>query len=155
MLTSILTLASLAFTPLVSAVGCARVINNCDCEVTVWSVGGSIAGPWTLAAYGGTYSEPFVKDPQSGGKAIKITRDPNGLYDGAPQTIFAYNLDGGNVWYDLSDVFGDAFSGQRLLETSADQSCPAIVWDNGVPPGGSQVKVCEADADVTLTLCCA
>jgi Blastomyces yeast-phase-specific protein len=154
MLTSLLAVASLAFAPLAIA-GSARVTNNCDSEVTVWSVGGSIAGPWTLAANGGTYSEAFEKDPQSGGKAIKITKDPNGLYDGAPQTTFAYNLDGGNVWYDLSDVFGDAFSGAKLVEASADESCPSIVWDTGVPPNGSQVKVCEADADVTLTLCSA
>jgi Blastomyces yeast-phase-specific protein len=155
MLKALLTLTSLAFAPLAAAIGSARIVNNCDCPVTVWSVGGSIAGPWTLAASGGSYSEPFVKDPVSGGKALKVTKDPNGLYNGDPETIFAYNLDGGNVWYDLSDVFGDAFAGQKLVEASADSSCPAIEWDTGVSPGGSQVKVCEAESDVTLTLCCA
>jgi len=133
--------------------GNARISNNCDFAVTAWSVGSGISGPYTLAAHGGSYSEQFRKDPVTGGIALKITKDPNGLYNGSPQTIFAYNLDGGNVWYDLSDTFGDAFAGHKLVEKSANPSCPSIVWANGTPPAGSQVKVCGADKDVTLTLC--
>jgi hypothetical protein len=154
MYTSVLTLTTLAMAaPFASAVGNARVVNKCPCQVTLWSVGGSISAPYTLAASGGTYSEPFVRDPQTGGKALKVTIEPDGLFTGKPQTIFAYNLDGGQVWYDLSDVFGDAFAGKNIEEKSADGNCPAIVWGNGIPPAGSQVKVCGSGADVTLTLC--
>jgi hypothetical protein len=153
---TLFTLATIAFSaPLAAAVGNARVVNNCACEVTLWSVGGSVSSPYTLAANGGSYSEAFVKDPASGGKALKITLQPDGLYTGAAQTIFAYNLDGATIWYDLSDVFGDAFAGRKLVERSANQGCPAIQWDNGVPPAGSQVKACGSDSDVTLTLCAA
>jgi hypothetical protein len=116
-------------------------------------VGASVSAPYTLAASGGSYSEPFVKDPQTGGKALKITVESDGLYTGKPQTVFAYNLDGGQIWYDLSDVFGDAFAGKKIVENSSNAACPAIVWDNGTPPAGSQVKVCESGSDVTLTLC--
>jgi len=66
---------------------------------------------------------------------------------------FAYNLDGANVWYDLSDVFGDPFSGYTVVEYSTDASCPYIEWDTGVSPGGSQVKECESGSDVVLALC--
>ncbi|TPX13615.1 uncharacterized protein E0L32_006086 [Thyridium curvatum] len=140
--------------PFAAAVGRARVFNNCDTTVYLWSVGASVSNAWGIDPKT-EYSEEFVKDPVTGGKALKITRVPNGLYNGAPQTIFAYSLDNAQVWYDLSDTFGDAFAGSKLVEASANQNCPAIVWDNGVPPAGSQVKTCTADADVTLTLCAA
>ena len=135
-----------------AAVGSARVVNKCSNSVSVWSVGSEVAGPYTLAK-DGTYSEGFVVDATTGGKALKITLAEDGLYTGAPQTIFSYSLDGDSVWYDLSDVFGDAFAGSKLVEASADTSCPAITWDNGTPPAGSQVKKCGSGSDVTLTLC--
>lgn len=141
-----------AAAPLVSAVGNARVVNKCDHDVHVWSVGSQVAGPYKLAK-GGDYSEQFHKDPVTGGIALKVTRNADGLYTGAPQTVFAYNLDNAGVWYDLSDVFGDAFVGSKLTVSSADQTCQSIIWPNGVPPAGSQVKVCTASQDVTLTLC--
>jgi hypothetical protein len=150
---ALVALALAATTPLAAAVGNATVINNCSYCVSAWSVGSSVSGPYELNPSGGSYTEQFVKDPQTGGIAIKITVQPDGLYTGQPQTIFAYNLDGDQVWYDLSDVFGDAFSGQKVVESSAGAGCPAIVWDNGLPPAGSQVKVCSSDDDVTLTLC--
>lgn len=141
-----------ALANLASAIGNARVLNNCPFAVTAWSVGSDISGPYNLGT-GGSYSEPFTLDPKTGGKAIKITVDPDGLYTGKPQTIFAYSLQDNTVWYDLSDTFGDAFSGYRLVEASSDGSCPSIDWSNGIPPAGSQVKNCGAGADVTLTLC--
>ncbi|KAK0636425.1 Bys1 family protein [Bombardia bombarda] len=156
MLTTILALPLLtlaAAAPLASAIGSARVLNKCANDVTVWSVGSAVTGPFTVAKNGGVYGETFVKDPVTGGKALKITTSPDGLYTGAPQTVFAYSLDGANIWYDLSDVFGDAFAGKKLVEASADTSCPAITWANGTPPAGSQTKVCSAASDVTLTLC--
>ncbi|KAI9166339.1 Antigenic thaumatin-like protein [Paramyrothecium foliicola] len=145
----LLTLAS----PLVSAVGKARVVNNCTFDATAWSVDSKINGPFTLKAKGGKYEETFHRDPVTGGIAIKVTRNSDGLYTGAPQLNYAYSLDGSQVWYDLSSVFGDAFPGRKLVEKSANNNCPSIVWTDGTPPKGSQVKVCAADKDVTLTLC--
>jgi len=153
MYTSVIALAALAVAPLAAAVGSARVVNKCPFPVTLWSVGSSVSQPYTLGPRGGSYGEVFRRDPQTGGIAIKITREPDGLYTGRPQTVFAYNLDGATIWYDLSDVFGDAFAGNRLVEASANAACGAIVWPNGTPPAGSQVKNCGANADVTLTLC--
>jgi hypothetical protein len=135
-----------------SAVGHAVVRNNCKFPVTLWSVGGDISSPVTLQK-AQSYSERFSRDPKTGGRALKITREPDGLFTGKPQTIFAYNLKDGAIWYDLSDVFGDSFAGCKLVEGSADTSCPAIIWPDGIPPAGSQVKNCRDSADVTLTLC--
>lgn len=139
--------------PLASAVGKARVVNECQFEVTLWSVDSKISGPHTLDADGGSYSETFHRDATTGGIAIKITQDPDGLFTGAPQLNFAYSLDGSRIFYDLSSVFGDAFAGHKLIEESADEDCPIIEWEDGTPPAGSQVKDCTAQQDVTLTLC--
>lgn len=142
-----------ATTPLVSAAGYARVVNQCDKDVTLWSVGSEIDGPHTIDAKGGVYGEKFHKDPVTGGIALKITQEPDGLYTGAPQLIYSYSLEGNQVWYDLSAVFGNVFDGKELVEKSDNEDCPAIVWEDGTPPGGSQVKDCEANDHVTLTLC--
>jgi len=140
-------------TATVSAAGSARIINHCPFSVTVWSVGSSVSGPVTVAANTGTYAEPFVRDPVTGGKALKVTLAADGLYTGAPQLNYAYSLDGDKIWYDLSSVFGDAFAGKKLVVASAETTCPQIVWPNGSSPGGSQVKVCTSSRDVALVLC--
>jgi hypothetical protein len=141
--------------PFVNALGKARIVNNCTFDATAWSVDSKIHGPNTLKARGGTYEETFHRDSVTGGIALKVTRSSDGLYTGAPQLTFAYSLDGSQVWYDLASVFGDAFPGSKLVEKSANANCPSIVWAKGTPPAGSQVKVCGADKDVTLTLCSA
>lgn len=144
-----------ALAPLANAVGHAKVVNRCDFPVYLWSVGGSVGPEHKIAASGGTYSELLHHDPSSGGIALKLTTTPNGLYDGSPQTNFAYTLDGSTVWYDLSDVFGDAFSGDRLKVVPSVTTCPKICWPGGVSPSGSQVRDCAATSDITLTLCAA
>ncbi|KAF6822150.1 Bys1 family protein [Colletotrichum musicola] len=147
-------LAPLALATPILAAGKAVVVNNCPREVSLWSVGSSVVpAPGPLAARGGSYSETFARDPVTGGKSLKITLARDGLFTGAPQLNFAYNLDGGQVWYDLSTVFGDAFAGSKLVVASRLGSCPQIVWGAGTNPGGSQVKVCTAEQDVVLTLC--
>jgi hypothetical protein len=109
-----LTLAGLAaFAPIAQALGSAKVTNKCQNSVYLWSVGSSAGDVQTIAP-GGTYSEVYRDDNGSGGISLKITREKDGLYNGSPQTIFAYSLDGNNIWYDLSDVFGDAFQGSKV-----------------------------------------
>lgn len=149
---STLSLLSLsALSPLVNAVGNAIVLNELTAPVYLWSVGSSV-GPAQIVPPGEAYSEPFRVDPSSGGIAIKITATENGLYDGSPQTIFSYSLVNDRVFYDLSDVYGDAFSGDYVALAPSDPSCPLIVWQNGVPGGGSNVKDCQSEANVTLNL---
>jgi Blastomyces yeast-phase-specific protein len=139
--------------PLVTAVGKARVMNDCPFNITLWSVDSQIHGPVTIQPRGGRYKEPFRHDPKTGGVAIKITREADGLFTGAPQLNFAYTLDGDKVFYDLSNVFGAPFEEKKLVELSAERSCPVIQWDNGTPPAGSQVRDCTSAEDVVLILC--
>ncbi|KAJ5479103.1 hypothetical protein N7530_004612 [Penicillium desertorum] len=104
------------------------------------------------------YNEVFRENPDTGGIAIKISTDRDGLYNSAPQMIFAYNLSStrergerqDKVWYDLSDVFGDPFVGYPVNLTPSE---PLISWKDGVPPAGSQVRDVDASTDLVLSLC--
>jgi hypothetical protein len=129
----------------------AVVKNNCNFPVYLWSVGGSV-GPEQTLNTGQSYSETIHYDSASGGVAIKLTTTPNGLYDGSPETIFAYSLSGNLVYYDLSDVFGDAFSGHPVDLSPSDTSCPVVDWPNGTPPPSGSFA-CQSGSDLTLTLC--
>lgn len=147
-----LSLITLLSSPLVSAVGNAIVKNHCKETVYLWSVGGSI-GPEQTLHHGQSYSEKLHYDPQSGGIAIKITTTENGLFNASPQMDYAYTLDGNDIYYDLSDVFGDPFAGHPVSVVSSDENCPGICWPNGVRPAGSQVQFCGSACDITLNLC--
>ena len=52
--------------------GTAKIINNCNQNLTLYSVGSQAQGPFVLAANTGTYSEPYRVDPSSGGIALKV-----------------------------------------------------------------------------------
>ncbi|KAL4970970.1 Bys1 family protein [Aspergillus stella-maris] len=134
-----------------SPLGHAVVVNNCQMAIYVWSVGQSTSGQ-SIIQPGDGYAEVYRRDPKTGGVAIKITTVSDGLYTSAPQTVFAYNLVDNMVWYDLSDLFGDPFEGDSV---SLLPSEPAIRWEEGVPPSGSQVRVLQADNDLILNLCIA
>ncbi|GKZ29810.1 hypothetical protein AbraIFM66950_006562 [Aspergillus brasiliensis] len=148
----------------------AIILNTCAFPIYAWSVSSSVGPQITIpAAVPSTsrnttysnYTEPYHHDPQTGGVSIKLTTLRNGLYTGAPQTIFAYNFEEGQnqVWFDLSDVFGDPFKGRRV---SVQVRGPlgdgggweeSIVWEDGVPGAGSQVRVVSAERDLVVRLC--
>ncbi|RAL11156.1 putative BYS1 domain protein [Aspergillus homomorphus CBS 101889] len=149
--TTLLTTAALLL-PSVAAAGNAVVTNNCNVPIYLWSVGGSV-GPKQTIQPGASYSEALHYDSASGGVSLKITKTPNGLYDGSPQLNYAYTLDGSKTWYDMSSVFGDPFAGSVVAIKPSDTSCPKICWSNGVNPGGSQVKTCQTGSNEVLTVC--
>ncbi|CEO61084.1 hypothetical protein PMG11_05450 [Penicillium brasilianum] len=135
--------------PTNARIGSAVIINHCASPVYIWSVGTATRSPATVLP-GNRYGETFRHDHKSGGIALKISTEQNGLYNSAPLTVFAYNINGQNVWYDLSDVFGDPFKGHPVALSPAE---PAIQWPNGIQPSGSQVRVRELSEDLVLTLC--
>ncbi|CAI7617012.1 unnamed protein product [Penicillium discolor] len=138
-----------ALAPLASAAGNAIVTNQCDFPVYL------CVGPKQTIPAGGSYTEALHHDSASGGISLKITTVDDGLYNGSPQTNFAYTLDPGTVWYDLSDVFGDPFSGKSIVVRPTDTTCSNICWAQGVNPGGSQTKNCNSDTSIDLNLCAA
>jgi hypothetical protein len=142
--------------------GHALIHNTCHSIIYLWSVGSTISPEFTLPP-NTTYTEIYRRDPASGGIAIKITRVQDGLYAAAPQMVFAYNLVGEQVWYDLSDVFGDPFLGSPVRVEyrsltggrgeGEDEEEKKIEWEDGVSPGGSMVRVAGAEGDLILTVC--
>ncbi|PKY08661.1 putative BYS1 domain protein [Aspergillus campestris IBT 28561] len=143
---------TLGLTAQATALGRAVVHNNCAEPVYLWSVGGAV-GPRQTLHPNEIYSESVRHDAASGGVSLKITRGPDGLWDGSAQTNFAYSLTGDRVWYDLSNVFGAPFEGDALSVNSDDPSCGNICWADGVNPGGNHVRDCSAEATEVLTLC--
>jgi hypothetical protein len=100
------------------------------------------------------YDEELHYDNKTGGITLKIMTTDNGLYNANPQLNFAYALDvpNKNVYYDISDVFGNPFKGELVL-LWAKQECPSIAWPDGVPPAGSRTQSCADDTGLWLTLC--
>jgi Na+/proline symporter len=155
----------LALAVSVRAAGIAVVLNNSPGPIYVWSVGGSVGprhdikagqyqgGRWfqfQLTVTGGIYWEEMRRDDRSGGIAIKITRAADGLLSGAPQQVWAYNVDGATVWYDLSTVFGAPFAGSRLDVTGDNGG--SIVWPSGVHPGGSQLTKAPSEGNIFFSI---
>jgi len=103
-----------------------------------------------LTATGGIYWEQMRHDEKSGGIAIKMTKEADGLNSGAPQQVWAYNLDGGTVWYDLSTVFGAPFAGSRLDVTGDNGG--SIVWPNGIHPGGNQLTKAPSEGNIFFSI---
>ncbi|KAL3464982.1 hypothetical protein BJX64DRAFT_74604 [Aspergillus heterothallicus] len=132
-----------------TTLGHAVVFNRCHRPIYLWSVGEHISAQNKIQP-NQSYAELFRRDPKTGGIAIKITKVKDGLYTSAPQTVFAYNLVEDLVWYDLSDVFGDPFMGDHVTLLPSE---PAIRWEEGVPPRGSQVRMLDATTDLILTVC--
>lgn len=130
----------------------AVVLNNCDSSVYIWSVGSEVEDIGELAS-GDSWSQDLVRDPVTGGLAIKITTEEDGLYNGAPQLNFAYTLDPDRVFYDLSDVFGSPFAGEKVLLEPSDEDCDSIEFSEGSQVSGSEVKSCQPKTDLRLHLC--
>jgi hypothetical protein len=149
---SLITSALAITTP--PAVGRAIVTNQCDGPLYLWSVGGSIGAQQTIEK-DSSYSETLRRDPVSGGIALKLSNTEGGIFKpNVSQTIFAYNLDDFNqVWYDMSDLFGDGFAGRTMTVKPSNPNCESINWYAGKPGPGSQVKTCQATTDLELTFC--
>ncbi|KAL1602741.1 hypothetical protein SLS60_006162 [Paraconiothyrium brasiliense] len=132
-----------------AALGKAVVKNNGEDTIYVWSVGAEISEKQTVEP-GKSWSEKLHTDPTTGGIAIKITTKDEGIFNGAPQQIFAYNLVDDAVWYDLSTVDGNPFEGQHITVTN--RRNPTIDWPEGTNPGGefSQIKAGDREKDVVF-----
>ena len=148
---SLLLLSAASTLPCAIGTGFASVVNHCTFPVYLSSVGSS-PGTQTNLTSKSVYTEPYRFDPVSGGIAIKLVRTVDGLYNGSPVTQFDYTLNGTRLFYDLSDVYGDAFKGFSVVQAPSDKTCPGITWANGVP-GPNQVNSCSSAANVTVTVC--
>lgn len=144
--------ALLAAAPFATALGSARLYNNCTNPVNFWTIGDTISGPTKLLGNVGLGAS-FTQDASI--NWIYAAQSADALMYHEAQTAFSYNLDGaGQVYYALTDNFGDAFSGDRVTLVPSDSSCPSIEWASGTPTEESTTGyACSSDAILTLTLC--
>jgi hypothetical protein len=158
MYTKTLNLLLLSLTaPLVSAVGYARVINNCDFFTFVWGDTRNVSLPNIISSTS-NWDEKMSNDLLSGGRTLKIRLEAREVGEmksdiGRPQTNFAYFLDGDKVRYSLSDLYGDPFAGKKLRLRGVGADCGVIEWAAGISTGASQVQSCGSENDVVLELC--
>lgn len=144
-----------ALTGLSQAVGRSKVTNNCDDSVYLWVVGSEQTGPEEIKS-GDTWAEDYWRDDVTGGIALKVAKEDDGVPAGDAHVIFSYTLDPDRIWYDLSNVFGDPFEGEEVL-LKGEGKCPDIEWAEGVPLGGKSRTLrtvdCGPDNDTALYLC--
>ncbi|PHH63724.1 hypothetical protein CDD82_1847 [Ophiocordyceps australis] len=136
--------------------GYAQVVNECDFQLTVYSVGQFQRGPFYVET-GSTWAEQMWRDPVAGGIAIKVlpkNNESDAL--GGAHTVFAYNANQpeGNLNYDLTNVFKpDVFAG-HAMEMRAGPGCPVVYWPEGHATQ-SAGRACQGGvtSNLTLTIC--
>jgi hypothetical protein len=153
--TAILSLAAVAIAAPVEhaaeqalVTGYAYIFNRCSFDVNYWI---NNEGPQVLPA-GGNWGEPFST---SGSRTITLMTSPR-LFSADPKVLMGYTYvpDQATVYYDLYSGDGTTpFQGSKVVQSSANPSCPSNVWDNGVPVPGEHQLNCASDRDVKLWLC--
>ena len=158
-------MAALAI-PAVQALGTAAVVNMCNFPAYVWSVADVASMMVVLPNQTIGYQEPYRNKVDGSGVSIKITPNytPGGGIGGPNVTQFEYTLEAatGQVWYDLSEVNGNAFQGIPVLLQPSDTTCQNVTcassdskcleaYNN--PYDNFATHVCGAEADLFFMLC--
>ncbi|KAF2660293.1 hypothetical protein K491DRAFT_688335 [Lophiostoma macrostomum CBS 122681] len=141
----------LVFPPFVSALGRAIVSNLCPDTLYLWNpLNTNIP---TALHTDSSYSELY----QSNITALLLT--PFATHPGnTSQTVFSYALssDKSQIWYNLSDAYGDPFFGRTISVKPSNVNCQDIEWYFGKPPAGSNDTAgqnCIGEADVEVEFC--
>jgi hypothetical protein len=158
---SILALAAIATaSPLkdiskVSGVGNVYVFNKCPYPVNIWLNSQGQFSAMTTIDSGKNWGESFDPSSSTGTKTVTIMTSGAGISSQDAKLVLGYTYvpTQNTVWYDLYTFGGTPFQGSRVLEKSAEPTCAANDWPNGVPTPGSHVKQCRSDRDVELWLC--
>ncbi|KAF2493436.1 hypothetical protein BU16DRAFT_583535 [Lophium mytilinum] len=161
-LSSVCLLSVLSSIPAVASKGTANVRNECDKPVYIWTVDSKSSGPEVVQP-NEEYTEDIHVDGRKhvdakkrAGVAIKITREPNGLFvKNSPQLLLQYNAEPPKLWMNLHELNGHPFDGSPLSVTGCGDD---ITWPTGVnwkdPKGtGNGTTQCQYGLSITLTLC--
>ena len=142
-----------------AATGNAIVHNKCTKPMYLWSVGDSSSSQVALPDHTVAYHESYRSRKAGGGISIKVCNTPE-LTDN--QTQFEYTLDTTKIWYDLSNINGNALNGVDYELKASDPDCPVVhcpatdakckavynVWNDD-----ASTHACSADSDLIFTLC--
>ncbi|KAL3703734.1 hypothetical protein TMatcc_009423 [Talaromyces marneffei ATCC 18224] len=86
----------------------------------------------------------------------ELTLSPPGLSQGAPRTLFSYQLAADGVHYSLHDIFGDPFESYPILVFPiyrGGPACQVIRWSDGLPSGRTPVRICAGTASYHISIC--
>ena len=154
--TSLLTIAGLvAGAPLEQrSPGKAVVQNKCAFPVYLASVSGFVTPAPQKLAPGATWSENYRQDASGGGVSVKIAKGDNLATN--PIEQLEYKVDTA-LWYDLSEINGHPFEGQKIVLQPSGGNGPSCVPVNSKTayqrPDDTATKSCPLNTDLTLTLC--
>ena len=135
------TIAVAAFSTAAAAAGQATILNNCDFDVWLWSVGDNKMTDRGAFKPGKTWTE----DLEEGTHEIKIAKGENGIADGSPQGGLVYAVSEDTVSYELYHVLGEDFGSMRVAD---DTNCR-----REEVPEGSGIEICSSESNVTLNVC--
>ncbi|KAL3712400.1 hypothetical protein TMatcc_001099 [Talaromyces marneffei ATCC 18224] len=112
------------------------VFNKCTYPVYAWTRGP--AGSQNIVIEPNNhYVEAMYQSP--GGVDLRFTTVPDGLLTSSALARFTYNIDFGQIWYALTNLYGDPFLNHPLIVKPMNPSghyCKTIRWVRGVPPSG-------------------
>lgn len=94
---------------------------------------------------GNCYTEQY-QSVKMGGVSLGIStngeKGESVLFDKSPQTDFAYTLDGSKVWYDVTDMYGDAFKGCPITVQADNPTCGKTTWSDGIVTKPNEILEC-------------
>ncbi|PHH85806.1 hypothetical protein CDD83_11145 [Cordyceps sp. RAO-2017] len=149
---SILAVAA-ALVAFASAEHYAIVENNCPFTVRVFSVGRQEMDGGAVPQ-GNSYREEMRWDLQTGGRDIKITKDPKRPSETHLQLAYTYDERTETIVYDMNNIYGNLFENSKVTLEPATASCPKIEWQNGVRPQNAVGAACKGlEQNLVLKLC--
>lgn len=156
-------LAASAFFSLGNA-AVAAVRNNCGSPMYLWSVGDVMSEMVEIPDKMTIYNETYRARSNSGGISLKISGTDTLSKN---QTQFEYTIDedavqGATVWYDISNVDGNALSNVHYKLEASDPDCPVVqcaaqdlqckeVYNKH--DDDHATHACDINADLIFTLC--
>lgn len=137
------------------AQGTARVINSCSYDVYMSNTpaqgGGFEAIDKVLSAGGGSYSQQWTQLGNDMGWSIKLAKTAS-YQTNLMQYEYTY-LNDGIIWYDLSEVDGNPWTGNWMITASGANCSPKQQAYRYSTDDAYGMQSCPDAADITVTLC--
>lgn len=149
--------ALLATTAVAQSVGSATVVNKCSYDVFLANVpaqGGGFNEIDKTLSNGDVYTQQWTELSNGNGWSIKLSKDKTNWNDNIMQYEYTFHNDG-IIWYDLSDVNGNPWSGDWEITANATSSpcSPKQQAYRYATDDAYSMQSCAQDADITVTLC--
>lgn len=135
------------------ATGTAHVINGCKYDVHMSNTpaqGGGFEPIDKVLSSGASYSQEWTQLGNDMGWSIKLAKTDN-YQSNLMQYEYTYHNDG-IIWYDLSEVDGNPWSGNWMI-TASNGCSPKQVAYRYATDDAYGMQSCPDSAEITVTLC--